>query len=386
MVEEIRDRTAITGVGMTPFAKASPQTTALSNAVEGFKRAITDAGIGKTDVDGLIMMSFGADYDRFLETLGLDVAYVSQGWHHGRFMIPMVQQAAMVIAAGLATTVAIVHGSKRRRIGSSDGDPEIFRQGLGPHGESAAYGAVSRAFGAAITTQRYFHLYGGDNAALAPVATTLRYHASLNPNAFRRDPITEADHQASRWIVEPLRLLDCCQINEGGIGIIVTSAERAAQGPHDPVYVSGMQGVHAGPNYLNFALPGLGAAQQDVFTYQPDDLRVYEQAEVRREEIDGLTVYDAFTPLILFSLERFGFCGPGEAMAFVKDGGIRLGGALPVNTSGGLHSEGHLTGWNLLIEMVRQLRHECADRQIPDAQVLQWGSFLGESLILKRTI
>lgn len=379
----IADQTAIAGVGMTRIGRY-PDRSALSLAVDGFELALEDAGLRKSDVDGLIMMSWGSDYDRFLETVGLDVDYAYQGWHHGRFLIPMVQQAALVVNAGLANVVAIVHGAKGKRIGTLDGDPEIQRQGLGPHGESATYGAVSRAYGAAVSAQRYFHLYGGDNSALAPVAVTLRQHAVLNPGAFRRSPMSIEDHQASRWVVEPLRLFDCCQINDGGTCVIVTSAERAKDLPHAPALISGMQGVHAGPNYHNLAQPGLGVAQQEVFTYHAGRQPAYEMAGITRDDVDGLTVYDAFTPMVLFSLERFGFCGPGEAMDFVKDGRIGLGGQLPVNTSGGLLSEGHLTGWNLLIEMVRQLRHECGDRQIEDAQILQWGSFLGESLILKR--
>lgn len=380
----ISDRTALAGVGMTKIGRY-PDRSALSLAVDAFQLALADAGLRKSDVDGLMMMSFGSDYDRFLETVGLDVDYVFQGWHHGRFLIPMVQQAALAIDAGLASVIAIVHGSKgRRRIGSVDGDPEILRQGLGPHGESAAYGAVSRAYGAAVSAQRYFHLYGGDNSALAPIAMTLREHAILNEGAFRRQPMTFQDHQSSRWVVEPLRLFDCCQINDGGTCVIVTSASRARDMARHPVLISGMQGVHAGPNYHNLAQPGLGVAQQEVFTYRAGHQAAYQMAGVTHADIQGLTVYDAFTPMVLFSLERFGFCGPGEAMEFVKDGRIGLGGELPVNTSGGLLSEGHLTGWNLLIEMVRQLRHDCGRRQIKDAHLLQWGSFLGESLILKR--
>jgi acetyl-CoA acetyltransferase len=379
----ISDQTALAGVGMTPIGRY-PDRSALSLAVDAFTLALEDAGLRKSDVDGLMLMSFGSDYDRFLETVGLDVRYAFQGWHHGRFLIPMVQQAALAINAGLADTIAIVHGSKGRRIGTLDGDPEILRQGLGPHGESAAYGAVSRAYGAAVAVQRYFHLYGGDNSALAPVAVTLRQNAMLNEGAFRRQPMTVEDHQASRWVVEPLRLFDCCQINDGGSCVIVTSASRARDLRHRPALISGMQGVHAGPNYHNLAQPGLGVAQQEVFTYEAGTQPAYQMAGVTRDDIQGLTVYDAFTPMVLFSLERFGFCGPGEAMEFVKDGRIGIGGQLPVNTSGGLLSEGHLTGWNLLIEMVRQLRHDCGDRQIKDAHVLQWGSFLGESLILKR--
>jgi acetyl-CoA acetyltransferase len=147
-----------------------------------------------------------------------------------------------------------------------------------------------------------------------------------------------------------------------------------------------MQGVHAGRQLHNLTLPGLGVAQQDVFPYRPtrEDLYAYEMAGVTQKDIDALITYDAFSPLVLFALERFGFCGPGEAREFVKDGRIELGGELPINTGGGLLSEGHMIGWNLFIEAVRQLRHECGPRQVKDAQVIQYGSFLGESVIFRR--
>lgn len=371
----------VTGAGMTAI---SPQTdrTHLSWAVEAFKLALDDAGLEKSDVDGLMLLTFGADYDRFLEAVGLDVRYAFQGWHHGRMLVPMVIQAALAVDAGLANCIAIVHAAKPRVIGSQSSDPEMWRQGLGPHGESPVHGAVSRAYGAAIAARRYFEMYGGDNSSLAPIAVTFRENAMANPRAYRRKPMTVADHQNSRWVVEPLRLFDCCQVNEGGVCILITTADRSRNGRQPGVTIRGMQGVHAGPQMHNLAQPGLGVAQQRIFRYEPDDLSVYEMAGVHRDDIDGLTVYDAFTPLVLFSLERFGFCGPGEAMDFVRDGNVARNGKLPVNTSGGLLSEGHLTGWNLLYEMVTQLRHHADDRQIPNCELLQWGSFLGESLIL----
>jgi acetyl-CoA acetyltransferase len=313
------------------------------------------------------------------------VRYAYQGWSHGRFVAPMLQHAAMAVATGMAKAVAIVHGRRSKAYGQT-ADHEMWRQGLGPHGESPAYGALGPAFGAAIAAQRYFHLYGGSNEDLAPIAMAFRKHAQLNPIAVRKDPMSRDDYLKSRWIIEPLRLFDCCQNNDGGACIIVTSAERARDLRKPPVYISGMQGVHAGRQLHNLTLPGLGVAQQDVFPYRPtrEDLYAYEMAGVTQKDIDALITYDAFSPLVLFALERFGFCGPGEAREFVKDGRIELGGELPINTGGGLLSEGHMIGWNLFIEAVRQLRHECGPRQVKDAQVIQYGSFLGESVIFRR--
>jgi len=381
--QAMRDRTAVSGVGL--LLGKYPERTSLSLAVEAYDIALADAGLERKDVDGIIQLSYGYDYDRFLEAVGADVRYAYQGWSHGRFVAPMLQHAAMAVATGMAKAVAIVHGRRSKAYGQT-ADHEMWRQGLGPHGESPAYGALGPAFGAAIAAQRYFHLYGGSNEDLAPIAMAFRKHAQLNPIAVRKDPMTREDYLKSRWIIEPLRLFDCCQNNDGGACIIVTSAERARDLRKPPVYISGMQGVHAGRQLHNLTLPGLGVAQQDVFPYRPtrEDLYAYEMAGVTQKDIDALITYDAFSPLVLFALERFGFCGPGEAREFVKDGRIEIGGELPINTGGGLLSEGHMIGWNLFIEAVRQLRHECGPRQVKDAQVIQYGSFLGESVIFRR--
>ena len=383
IAQALRDKAAICGVGLLlgNFPDRSP----LSLAVEAFQIALDDAGMQRTDVEGVMMLSVGADYDRFLEAIGLDVRFANEGWHHGRFISPIVQHAAMVVATGMADTVAIVHGTKRRAIGQT-ADHEMWRQGLGPHGESPAYGAFAPVLGAALAAQRYFHLYGGGNADLAPIPVAFRRHARLNPLALRRDPLDLVDYLKARWIVEPLRLLDCCQMNDNAACILVTSAERARDCRKRPVYIAGMQGVHAGPQLHNLALPGLGVAQQQVYRYTPaeKDLYAYRMAGITHRDVDALMTYDAFSPLVLFGLERFGFCGPGEARDFIRDGRIELGGELPVNTSGGLLSEGHAAGWNLHIEAVRQLRGECGERQIKDAEIIQYGSFLGESVIYRR--
>lgn len=382
LAQQFKDKIAVCGVGLTNGS--FPDHTPLSLAVQSFKLALDDSGLKRDDVDGVICMSFGSDYDRLLEAVGSNVRYAYQGWSHGRFVSPMLQQAAMVVSMGMAKAVAIIHGRRGKAFGQP-AEPEPWRQGLGPHGESPTYGALAPAFGAAIAAQRYFHMYGGGNPDLAPIAVGFRKHARMNPEALRRKPMTTEDYLNSRWIVEPLRLFDCCQNNDGGACIIVTSAERARDCRKPPVYISGMQGVHAGPQFHNLTLPGLGVAQQKVYKYVPakEDLYAYQMAGITHKDVDLLLTYDAFTPLVLFALERFGFCGPGEAREFVKNGRIEIGGELPVNTSGGLLSEGHVAGWNLFIEAVRQLRHECGERQVKDAKIAQYGCFLGESIIFR---
>ena len=199
-----------------------------------------------------------------------------------------------------------------------------------------------------------------------------------------RSPITVEDHQNSRFVCEPLHLLDYCLINDGAACVLVTSAERARDAKKPPVYISGMQGLPAGRHEFIWTYPGFGTAQQDVFDYQPGVQPVYAMAGVSPQDIDVLFTYDAFSILAWTALERFGFCGQGEAAAFSQAGRIEVGGALPMNTNGGLMSEGHIMGWNHQVELVRQLRGECGPRQVPNATLAQWANAYGDSLIYRR--
>ena len=387
----LRDRTAIVGVGTSRFGRF-PDETPLKLAAEAFKAALADAGMRKGEVDGVainIGWPLGVDYDRFAEALGLDLRFADQTWTHGRFVGPTLQHAAMAVAAGLARCVACVCGvsfHQQRGLLGGPGDVEGTREEGGTHEESPVYGMTAPAAGAALSAQRYFALYGATSRQLAAVPVTFRRHAALNPQAIMRKPLTVEDHQASRYIVEPLHLYDCCLVSDGAACVLVTTAERAREGTKPPVLIAGMQGMRAGRDEFLFAPRGLGVHQQRSFRYVPpeDDLLVYHMAGIARDDVDGLYTYDAFSPLVLFTLERFGFCGPGEAAPWVQGGRIELGGELPMNTSGGLLSEAHVSGWNSIVEIVRQLRGEAGPRQIADARVLQWGTCWGDSLVFRR--
>jgi acetyl-CoA acetyltransferase len=166
--------------------------------------------------------------------------------------------------------------------------------------------------------------------------------------------------------------------------VLLTSMERARDLKQKPVRIAGMQGMRSGRDEFIFAPPGLGIGQQPVgpVRSRPVDVEVYGSAGVDRSVVRALYTYDAFSPLPLFVLERFGFCGGGEAIDFVQDGAIGPGGKLPLNTSGGLLSEAHIGGWNHIREMMRQIRGTAGPRQIPDAQVLQWATAWGDSVIM----
>jgi acetyl-CoA acetyltransferase len=380
---------AIVGIGASKFGRSLAQSQ-LALAAVAFKAALADAGLKRGDVDGLSIhlgWPLGPDYDRVAEAFGLDIRYVNQSWLHGRFITNALQHAALAVSAGLADVVACVTAvsfTRERGFLGGPGDVEGNREEGGTHGEAPPYGLTAPAGGAAIAMQRYMHLYGATSAQLAAVPIALRKHASRNPAAIMRAPLTLEAHQGSRMVVDPLRLYDCCLISDGAAVVLVARRERARDLKQKAVRLAAMQGTRAGREEFIFAPRGLGINQQSG-TRTPAralDMEVFAQAGVTHADIDGFYTYDAFSPLVLFALERFGYCGPGEAAAFVQDGRIEFGGALPVNTSGGLLSEAHVAGWNSICEMVRQLRGTAGATQIPGAHVLHWGTAWGDAVIL----
>jgi acetyl-CoA acetyltransferase len=208
----------------------------------------------------------------------------------------------------------------------------------------------------------------------------------LNPNAVMQKPVTHEDYLNSRFIVEPLRLLDCSVIVDGAVAMILTTSDRAADAPRAPVKLLGVQGMHAGPEEFIFGLRGMGIDQASVFDAQSrwQDQLVFKMAGVAPADIDTLHIYDAFSPQLWWVLERFGFCAPGHAPEWTQNGRIELGGELPCNTSGGHLSEGQLNGWGQLVEIVTQLRGDAGPRQVKDVKLAQWATTIGDSIIFGR--
>jgi len=390
MALTIRDQTAIVGIGQSAYGRFLPDSQ-LKLGAKALRAALDDAGLARADVDGVAIhlgWPLGVDYDRVAEAYGLDLRWVSQSWLHGRFVTSAIQQAAMAVACGLASVVACLTAisfTRERQILGGPGDAEGTREDGGTHGESPPYGLTAPAGGAALAMQRYMALYGATSAELAAVPIAFRKHALKSPYAVMKKPLTFAEHQAARMVVDPLRLYDCCLITDGAAVVLVTSAERARDLKQPPVYLAGMQGLRSGRDEFIFAPRGLGLNQQPAMRSKPDerDLAVYRMAGIEHADVAGLYTYDAFSPLVLFVLERFGFCGPGEAAKWVQNGRIELGGKLPMNTSGGLLSEAHVGGWNSILEIVRQLRGAAGERQIPRARYLQWGTAWGDAVIFR---
>jgi acetyl-CoA acetyltransferase len=385
----VKINAALVGVGASKFGRFLPDSQ-LSLAATAFKAALDDSGLKREDIDGLCIhmgWPLGLDYDRVADGFGLNLRYVNQSWLHGRFVTNALQHAALAVSAGLANVVACVTAisfTRERDFLGGPGDAEGNREEGGTHGESPPYGLTSPAGGAALSMQRYLALTGASSEKLAAVPMSIRAHAVLNPDSIMRAPLTLDDYMRSRMIVDPLRLFDCCLINDGAVVVFVTSMECARDLKQNPVRIAGMQGMRSGRDEFIFAPPGLGIGQQPVgpVRSRPVDVEVYGSAGVERSAVRGLYTYDAFSPLPLFVLERFGFCGGGEAIDFVQDGAIGPGGKLPLNTSGGLLSEAHIGGWNHIREMMRQIRGTAGPRQIPGAEVLQWATAWGDSVIM----
>ncbi len=383
----LKDRSAIAGVGNSSYGRRLMRSP-IDLACDAIVNALDDAGLSREDLDALIVSfgsPIGADGDTLAQVLGLNLRACNQTWAHGRFTASCIQWAAMMVNAGLADAVACLasvsfSGMRRPMMGGA-GDREGTREAGGGHGEDPVYGMTSPGAGAAMVARRYFDRYGTNSRALAAVPVAFRKHASMNPIAIMRKPFDVDDHQRSRYVCEPLHLLDYCLINDGAACVIVTTAERARDCRKAPVYISGMQGLPGGREEFIWAYPGLGVAQQSVFDYRAELQPVYKMAEITPRDVDALFTYDAFSILAWIALERWGFCKPGEAPEFTQRGRIEIGGDLPMNTNGGLLSESHVMGWNHQVEIVRQLRGECGVRQVKNASVIQWANAYGDSLI-----
>jgi acetyl-CoA acetyltransferase len=380
---------AVVGIGLSRFNRDGSRS-ALAHAAEAFSAALADAGITKDAVDGLIThlgsSMGGIDYDRLAEALGLRLRWAHQTWTHGRFITSSIQSGTGAVALGLADVVACIVGISFTSLPMLGGisDEEGFRQGGGSHGETPHYGMTAPGGGAAMAARVYFERYGGGPEELAAIPIAFRRHARRNPCALMTAEMRLDDYLEQPYIVEPLRRPDFSLVSDGGACVLLASAERARGLRQPPVLIGGMQGIRAGTGEFIFATPGLGVWQQEVGDPRLEDHRVYAMAGVSSAQVDSLHTYDAFSPNVLFTLERFGFCGRGEALDFVQNGRIELGGELPMNTAGGLLSEAHVGGMNHIVEIVRQLRGQAGERQVPNCEVIQWATPWSDSVIFHR--
>ncbi|MGH2830856.1 MAG: thiolase family protein [Actinomycetota bacterium] len=357
-------KTAIAGVGTTAFGKL-PGRSAWSLQAEAVRLAIEDAGLTKDDVDGLFtepqfsepLLLHGHALGRYL---GLKADYLSTISIGGATAATLIQQAAMAIDAGLCEVAVCVYGENAKT-----GVPMLFGKAQMGRGQAddIAFGMAGGPVMEARAAMRYKHEFGVTDPMFGSVAIAFRRHASMNPNATYRDPLTMDEYLASRMVADPLRVLDCTiAASDGGVAVVVTSAQRAQDCAKPPVQIGGMGAGHH--------LDGLkDPAHYTHFAGARSSQRAYQMAGVGPDDIDLAQLYDCFTSTVLVTLEDYGFCKKGEAGPFALEGNLAPGGSLPANTSGGMLSEANMTGWNHIAEAVRQVRGECGERQVPGAEV-----------------
>jgi acetyl-CoA C-acetyltransferase len=359
----LKRKAAIAGVYEHP-TRFAPDKSMFQIMAESARGAVEDAGLRFKDVDGLFSTGIGfggMGIVGFADYMNMTPNYLDSTSIGGSSFVAHTAHAAAAIAAGLCEVGLVVYGStaasSRFAIGTGGGGgggdiPDQYEAPFGP----TTVGAY------AMIAQRHMHDYGTTPAQLAEIAVTMRLHASMNPQAKYRDPITVEDVLASRIISSPLHLLDCCIISDGGGAVIVTSAERARDLKNKPVYLlgAGETARHAARGKRDFL--EIAAAQSGRLAF--------ERAGVAHKDIDMAMIYDSFTITVLTTLENLGFCKRGEGGAFVTGGRLRFDGDFPINTDGGGLSSNHpgMRGIFLVIEAARQLRGECGPLQVKDCK------------------
>jgi acetyl-CoA acetyltransferase len=354
----LRHQAAIVGIGQTEFSKASGRSE-LQLACEATKAALDDAGLSPRDVDGLVTFSMDSSEEaEVARNLGIPkLTMFARVPYGGGAACGVVMQAGMAVATG-AADVVLCYRAMNERSGMRFGGSAMMGAAMLPPflDMYGPYGHLSPASWVALQARRYMHEHGVTNEDFGRIAVVDRKHAATNPAAwFYQRPITLEEHQASRWIVEPvLRLLDCCQESDGGVALVVTTPERARDLRQRPaVIVAAAQGAADDGELMTSyyrdditGLPELGIVAQ----------KLWSESGLTPADIQTAFLYDHFTPFVLVQLEELGFCKRGEAKDFATIDNLSLGGRLPINTSGGLLGEGYIHGMNGMTEAVRQIR------------------------------
>ncbi len=322
--------------------------------------ALRDAGLTLADVDGLFFThssdTFGGG-TAFAQYLGIQPRFINNSRPGGSTFETYLEQAAWLLDAGMINCALIAYGSNQ-----ASGAGRVARTSL-PWPYEARYKPLEPVSSYALAAARHMHEFGTTKDQMGEVAVAARQWAMLNPEAYKRDPLTLDDYRASRLVSDPLSVLDCCLVTDGGAAIVMTRADRAADLARKPVKVLGAASgtthafISAMPDLTRTALADCAR-------------RAYAMAGLGPQDIDVVELYDAFTINTIMFLEDMGFCPKGEGGRFVEGGRIAPGGSLPVNTNGGGLSCTHpgMYGMFTIIEAVRQLRGEGGDRQVANAR------------------
>jgi acetyl-CoA acetyltransferase len=356
---------AIVGIGQTEFSKDSGRSE-LQLCAEAVRAAIADAGLEPSDIDGSVTFTMDTNDElALMRTVGIKaMRWTSRTPFGGGGASATMEQAAAAVISGAADAV-VVYRAFNERSGRRFGQPMA-----GPLPPALnwyrPYGLDTPAKIYSLWFQRYMHRYGVSNEDFGRYSVVARKHAATNPKAwYYKEPITLADHQSSRWIVEPiLRLLDCCQESDGGVALVVTRTDKAKDLRQPLVRIAGATQGNLLDGDTMFNYYGADTARFEEAEYAATQL--WETTGLRPLDIDVAMIYENFSPVVFYQLEAYGFCGPGEAKDFIAEGNIEVGGALPVNTNGGLLGEGYIHGMNNITEGVRQVRGTAAN-QVADA-------------------
>jgi acetyl-CoA acetyltransferase len=358
----IKGKSAIAGLGVTAMGKIYGRS-ATDFAAEAIQLALRDAGLQKSEVDGLLINA-NLSTEMSPQTqmaLGFqDLALFNVMNAYGSTAGTMVQYASMAIQEGLANVVVLLYADAplvpTRSAGASYAG--AHRRISGMDSLSAAYGYYGANPGYALAAQRHMHLFGTTSEQLGAIAIAQRKWALMNPWAQMHKPLSMEEYLNSRMIVEPFHLFDCCLVSNGAIAVIVTSAERARSLKQPPVYIWGMGQAAPGDNRTTEREPGIstGAKQSGE--------RALKMADLALADISICEIYDCYTYTVLVTLEDYGFCQKGEGGAFVADGKLGPGGSLPTNTGGGELSAYYMWGFTPLSEAIVQARGQGGERQV----------------------
>lgn len=357
--------TAIVGLGLTELGKVHGPSSSEFAAL-AVQRAAADAGLALADLDGLLV-SGGATHGvtpDLQRLLGLrDLRVLAQIEAYGSTAIGMIQYASLAIRSGMANAVACVWGDAPLGSGGSSAYG-VPRPRVGFDSIAAASGLVGANPRYALAARRHMEAYGTTVDDFAAVAVAQRSWAEHNPLAQMRKPITVADHHASRMIADPLRLLDCCLVSNGGVAVIVTSADRAADLRQPPVHVWGWGQGHPGYRMGRGNRWGLESGAKE------SGEAAMGMAGITAADVDVCELYDCYTYTVIITLEDYGFCAKGEGGAFASSGALAPGGSLPTNTGGGQLSGYYAWGMTPLSEAVIQARGDGGERQVEKNDVI----------------
>ncbi|WP_454693432.1 thiolase family protein [Achromobacter aegrifaciens] len=364
----LRNSVAIVGVGESDIGKV-PNMSGLGLNAQAARRALDDAGLAVSDIDGLLTAHSMTEPYFMLGTvlaeyLGIQPRFAASIVTGGASPGVMLKQAAQAIATGQAHTVLVCAGENRATGQSRDQAVAALAAVGHPYFERPYGGSIPSFY--AMIARRHMHEFGTTERQMAAVSVTTREHARLHPNAQMRKPIGIDDVMASKPIADPLKILDCCLLSDAGGAFIVTSPERARNLKAQPVWLAGIGECHThehllcAPSLVEFGTKRSGEA-------------AYQMAGIGPQDVDVAQLYDCFSIVPILELEELGLCRRGEGGAYFEEGRARIGaGAVPINTHGGMLSHAHAGaagGLLAIIEAVRQLRGGLAERQVPDAEV-----------------